>query len=102
MLHYIWRESGVQKEQNENRHVLEVKEQTHSLIQAQEHFSPISFDSSAIKDVPDSCLHDNGRCEHFCVEEDGQRNCSCVDGYFLGADGQNCLTSGEKITKHNG
>ncbi|XP_067261306.1 coagulation factor VII [Chanodichthys erythropterus] len=47
----------------------------------------------AIKDVPDSCLHDNGRCEHFCVEEDGQRNCSCVDGYFLGSDGQNCLTN---------
>ncbi|ROL50333.1 Coagulation factor VII [Anabarilius grahami] len=47
----------------------------------------------AIKDVPDSCLHDNGRCEHFCVEKDGQRNCSCVDGYFLGSDGQNCLTN---------
>ncbi|XP_051558038.1 coagulation factor VII isoform X1 [Myxocyprinus asiaticus] len=45
-----------------------------------------------IKDVPDSCLHDNGRCEHFCVEEDGQRNCSCADGYLLGSNGQNCLT----------
>ncbi|XP_051743379.1 coagulation factor VII [Ctenopharyngodon idella] len=47
----------------------------------------------AIKDVPDSCLHDNGRCEHFCVEEDGQRNCSCVDGYILASNGQSCLTN---------
>ncbi|XP_016297256.1 coagulation factor VII [Sinocyclocheilus anshuiensis] len=46
----------------------------------------------AIKDIPDSCLHDNGQCEHFCMEEDGQRNCSCPDGYFLGSNGQNCLT----------
>uniref|UniRef100_A0A672KKP6 Coagulation factor VII-like n=1 Tax=Sinocyclocheilus grahami TaxID=75366 RepID=A0A672KKP6_SINGR len=36
--------------------------------------------------IPDSCLHDNGQCEHFCMEEDGQRNCSCADGYFLGSN----------------
>lgn len=58
------------------------------------------FYSSVIKDIPDSCLHDNGHCEHFCTEEDGQRNCSCVDGYFLGSNGQNCLPIGENITKH--
>ncbi|XP_077094231.1 coagulation factor VII isoform X2 [Siphateles boraxobius] len=44
------------------------------------------------RSVPDSCLHENGHCEHFCVEEDGRRSCSCADGYFSGSDGQNCLT----------
>uniref|UniRef100_A0A672L5V0 Coagulation factor VII-like n=1 Tax=Sinocyclocheilus grahami TaxID=75366 RepID=A0A672L5V0_SINGR len=46
----------------------------------------------AIKDVTDSCLYDNGSCEHFCEEEDAQRNCSCAEGYFLGSNGQKCLT----------
>uniref|UniRef100_A0A672L3R3 Coagulation factor VII-like n=1 Tax=Sinocyclocheilus grahami TaxID=75366 RepID=A0A672L3R3_SINGR len=41
-----------------------------------------------IKDVTDSCLYDNGSCEHFCEEEDAQRNCSCAEGYFLGSNGQ--------------
>ncbi|XP_036413369.1 coagulation factor VII [Colossoma macropomum] len=45
-----------------------------------------------IKAIPDSCLHNNGGCEHFCEEQKGQRNCSCADGYFLGTDGQSCLT----------
>ncbi|KAI4891022.1 hypothetical protein NFI96_013879, partial [Prochilodus magdalenae] len=45
-----------------------------------------------LKDIPDSCLHNNGGCEHFCVEDKEQRNCYCADGYFLGADGQSCLT----------
>ncbi|XP_071764064.1 coagulation factor VII [Centroberyx gerrardi] len=41
--------------------------------------------------VPDSCLLDNGGCEHFCQEEGGRRrNCSCADGYFLDADGLSC------------
>uniref|UniRef100_A0A8C7UF26 Coagulation factor VII n=1 Tax=Oncorhynchus mykiss TaxID=8022 RepID=A0A8C7UF26_ONCMY len=44
------------------------------------------------KAIPDSCLHENGGCEHFCEEEGGRRNCSCADGYFLGTDGQRCLT----------
>ncbi|XP_071015671.1 coagulation factor VII isoform X3 [Oncorhynchus clarkii lewisi] len=46
----------------------------------------------AFKAIPDSCLHENGGCEHFCEEEGGRRNCSCADGYFLGTDGQRCLT----------
>ncbi|KAG9262334.1 coagulation factor VII-like [Astyanax mexicanus] len=45
-----------------------------------------------IKDIPDSCLHNNGGCEHFCEENNGERFCSCTDGYFLGTDGQACLT----------
>nr|XP_029502191.1 coagulation factor X-like [Oncorhynchus nerka] len=48
----------------------------------------------AFKAIPDSCLHENGGCEHFCEEEGGRRNCSCADGYFLGTDGQRCLTQG--------
>ncbi|KAL1022075.1 hypothetical protein UPYG_G00021890 [Umbra pygmaea] len=44
------------------------------------------------KAIPDSCLHDNGGCEHFCEEDVGRRNCSCADGYFLGPDRQSCLT----------
>ncbi|XP_030635442.1 coagulation factor VII isoform X2 [Chanos chanos] len=44
------------------------------------------------KDVPDSCLYDNGKCEHYCEEEVGRRNCSCAEGYFLASDGQSCLT----------
>uniref|UniRef100_A0A672L0R0 Coagulation factor VII-like n=1 Tax=Sinocyclocheilus grahami TaxID=75366 RepID=A0A672L0R0_SINGR len=54
------------------------------------------------RDVTDSCLYDNGSCEHFCEEEDAQRNCSCAEGYFLGSNGQKCLTHGEKITEHMG
>uniref|UniRef100_A0A8C7UBS0 Coagulation factor VII n=1 Tax=Oncorhynchus mykiss TaxID=8022 RepID=A0A8C7UBS0_ONCMY len=51
-----------------------------------------TFFMSAFKAIPDSCLHENGGCEHFCEEEGGRRNCSCADGYFLGTDGQRCLT----------
>lgn len=54
---------------------------------------------SVMKDVPDSCLHDNGGCEHFCTDGSGQRNCSCADGYFTGSNGQSCLTHGEKHHK---
>ncbi|KAF3688309.1 Coagulation factor VII [Channa argus] len=40
-----------------------------------------------------SCLLENGGCEHFCLERAGGQklNCSCADGYFLGADGQSCI-----------
>ncbi|XP_031175710.1 coagulation factor VII isoform X1 [Sander lucioperca] len=43
--------------------------------------------------VRDSCLLENGGCEHFCDEdEEGRRlNCSCADGYFLDVDGQSCV-----------
>nr|AAM88341.1 coagulation factor VII [Danio rerio] len=44
----------------------------------------------SIGDVPDSCLHDNGGCEHFCTEQNGRRNCSCADGYYLDNGGQKC------------
>ncbi|KAM6945722.1 coagulation factor VII-like [Aplochiton taeniatus] len=45
-----------------------------------------------LKSVPDSCLYENGGCEHFCEEEGGGRVCSCADDYFLGTDGQSCVT----------
>ncbi|KAM3857266.1 uncharacterized protein ACN63O_019251 [Diretmus argenteus] len=44
------------------------------------------------QDVPETCLLENGGCEHFCEEEEGRgRNCSCAYGYFLAADGRSCL-----------
>ncbi|TRY92722.1 hypothetical protein DNTS_024811, partial [Danionella cerebrum] len=49
----------------------------------------------ATREVPDSCLYDNGGCEHFCQEELEQRNCSCADGYFLSNDGHSCQSDEE-------
>uniref|UniRef100_A0A3Q2XLC2 Coagulation factor VII n=1 Tax=Hippocampus comes TaxID=109280 RepID=A0A3Q2XLC2_HIPCM len=45
---------------------------------------------------PETCLLENGGCEHFCDQDErGERvNCSCADGYFLNADGQNSITCG--------
>ncbi|XP_051913440.1 coagulation factor VII [Hippocampus zosterae] len=44
-------------------------------------------------DRPETCLLENGGCEHFCDEDErGERvNCSCADGYILNADGQSCM-----------
>uniref|UniRef100_A0AAY4EWA7 Coagulation factor VII n=1 Tax=Denticeps clupeoides TaxID=299321 RepID=A0AAY4EWA7_9TELE len=50
--------------------------------------------------VPQTCLFDNGQCEHFCREEGGQRHCSCADGYFLDADGEKCFTRGTMTPLH--
>uniref|UniRef100_A0A3B4TCY3 Coagulation factor VII n=1 Tax=Seriola dumerili TaxID=41447 RepID=A0A3B4TCY3_SERDU len=46
--------------------------------------------------VPNTCLLENGGCEHFCDEDkEAQRvNCSCADGYFLDADGQRSIACG--------
>ncbi|XP_056287219.1 coagulation factor VII-like isoform X1 [Pseudoliparis swirei] len=46
------------------------------------------------KAVRDSCLLENGGCDHFCDEDEGGRrlNCSCADGYFLDVDGQSCVS----------
>ncbi|XP_023690752.1 coagulation factor VII-like [Paramormyrops kingsleyae] len=44
------------------------------------------------KETPDNCLHRNGGCEHFCQEADGERRCSCADGYALDVDRQHCLS----------
>uniref|UniRef100_A0A665TYN0 Coagulation factor VII-like n=1 Tax=Echeneis naucrates TaxID=173247 RepID=A0A665TYN0_ECHNA len=46
--------------------------------------------------VSNTCLLDNGGCEHFCDEDKVKRrvNCSCADGYFLDADGQSCVAIG--------
>ncbi|XP_037319364.2 coagulation factor VII isoform X1 [Pungitius pungitius] len=48
--------------------------------------------------VHESCLLENGGCDHFCEEDEGGRrlNCSCADGYFLDEDGRSC-TSTEPI-----
>ncbi|XP_061745375.1 coagulation factor VII-like [Nerophis ophidion] len=42
---------------------------------------------------PDSCLLENGGCEHFCDEDPwgGRLNCSCADDYFLHTDGWSCV-----------
>uniref|UniRef100_A0AAY4EWD1 Coagulation factor VII n=1 Tax=Denticeps clupeoides TaxID=299321 RepID=A0AAY4EWD1_9TELE len=50
--------------------------------------------------IPETCLFDNGQCEHFCREEGGQRHCSCADGYFLDADGEKCFTRGTMTPLH--
>lgn len=49
-------------------------------------------------DAPNTCLLDNGGCDHFCEEEDGAQtpNCSCADGYFLHDDGMSCVAKGGK------
>ncbi|XP_019746192.1 coagulation factor X-like isoform X2 [Hippocampus comes] len=49
---------------------------------------------------PETCLLENGGCEHFCDQDErGERvNCSCADGYFLNADGQSCMPKGEHNT----
>ncbi|XP_035493644.1 coagulation factor VII isoform X2 [Scophthalmus maximus] len=46
--------------------------------------------------VSNTCLLENGGCEHFCDDdEEGRRiNCSCADGYFLDADGWSCVAEG--------
>ncbi|KAM7375589.1 hypothetical protein PAMA_014614 [Pampus argenteus] len=43
--------------------------------------------------VLNTCLLENGGCEHFCDEDEGglKRSCSCADGYFLDTDGMSCL-----------
>ncbi|XP_061688427.1 coagulation factor VII-like [Syngnathoides biaculeatus] len=42
---------------------------------------------------PDTCLLENGGCEHFCDgDERGVRlNCSCANGYSLNTDGRTCM-----------
>ncbi|TKS65227.1 Coagulation factor VII [Collichthys lucidus] len=44
-------------------------------------------------DAPNTCLLDNGGCDHFCEDEGGAQtpNCSCADGYFLHDDGMSCV-----------
>ncbi|XP_061635960.1 coagulation factor VII-like isoform X2 [Phyllopteryx taeniolatus] len=56
-------------------------------------FSGLNYD----RDGPDTCLLENGGCEHFCDEDErGVRlNCSCANGYFLNADGRNCMAKGD-------
>ncbi len=53
---------------------------------------------SEFRAVPDTCLMENGGCEHYCDEEEGggRLNCSCADGYFLGVDGRSCIAKGER------
>ncbi|XP_015252692.1 PREDICTED: coagulation factor VII-like [Cyprinodon variegatus] len=43
----------------------------------------------------DSCLLQNGGCEHFCHEDDYGRRlaCSCAGGYHLEADGRSCIST---------
>uniref|UniRef100_A0A672L6I3 Coagulation factor VII-like n=1 Tax=Sinocyclocheilus grahami TaxID=75366 RepID=A0A672L6I3_SINGR len=95
---HTWHCFRIQKEERDNATSLKLKNEQ---IPDSGPSTCFSFhSSSAIKDVTDSCLYDNGSCEHFCEEEDAQRNCSCAEGYFLGSNGQKCLTHGEKITEH--
>uniref|UniRef100_A0A8C5CPE8 Coagulation factor VII n=1 Tax=Gadus morhua TaxID=8049 RepID=A0A8C5CPE8_GADMO len=58
----------------------------------QPRFSGAHCQLSELFDVPEDCLLDNGRCEHFCEDTGGSRTCSCAKGYFLSADGRSCLT----------
>ncbi|XP_041822629.1 coagulation factor IX-like [Chelmon rostratus] len=42
--------------------------------------------------VPNTCLLENGGCDHFCDEDEEVRglNCSCADGDALDVDGLSC------------
>ncbi|XP_061572212.1 coagulation factor VII [Cololabis saira] len=44
----------------------------------------------------DSCLLQNGDCEHFCQEDAYGRRlaCFCADGYVLDPDGRSCVPEG--------
>uniref|UniRef100_A0A665TXB0 coagulation factor Xa n=1 Tax=Echeneis naucrates TaxID=173247 RepID=A0A665TXB0_ECHNA len=48
-------------------------------------------------DVPQLCETGNGGCHHFCKVDQGNIQCSCADGYFLGSDYKSC-TSNRKMT----
>lgn len=54
---------------------------------------------SEYQTVPDTCLLENGGCEHFCHENSAGRrgNCSCADGYDLDADGFSCKAKGGRV-----
>ncbi|XP_030265081.1 coagulation factor VII [Sparus aurata] len=41
--------------------------------------------------VPDTCLLENGGCDHYCDEGWRGLNCSCADGYSLDVDGRSCV-----------
>ncbi|KAI5279653.1 vitamin K-dependent protein C [Manis pentadactyla] len=38
-----------------------------------------------------NCSVDNGGCAHYCVEEEGWRQCSCAPGYRLADDHEQCV-----------
>jgi len=39
----------------------------------------------------DECLVNNAGCEHDCVNTIGSFECRCHTGYFLAANGKNCI-----------
>uniref|UniRef100_A0A8C9ZEM9 coagulation factor Xa n=1 Tax=Sander lucioperca TaxID=283035 RepID=A0A8C9ZEM9_SANLU len=40
--------------------------------------------------IPELCENKNGGCEHFCSVVQGNIECSCAAGYFLGPDDKSC------------
>uniref|UniRef100_A0A3Q3WIW2 Uncharacterized protein n=1 Tax=Mola mola TaxID=94237 RepID=A0A3Q3WIW2_MOLML len=40
------------------------------------------------------CHYQNGQCHHFCDGSGERHQCSCADGYELGADGHQCIAKG--------
>ncbi|XP_038580399.1 LOW QUALITY PROTEIN: coagulation factor VII-like [Micropterus salmoides] len=43
--------------------------------------------------VPNTCLLENGGCDHYCDEDEGggRLSCSCAEGYSLDVDGRSCV-----------
>uniref|UniRef100_A0A3Q3WQT7 Uncharacterized protein n=1 Tax=Mola mola TaxID=94237 RepID=A0A3Q3WQT7_MOLML len=41
------------------------------------------------------CHYQNGQCHHFCDGSGERHQCSCADGYELGADGHQCIAKVE-------
>uniref|UniRef100_A0A665TXL2 coagulation factor Xa n=1 Tax=Echeneis naucrates TaxID=173247 RepID=A0A665TXL2_ECHNA len=39
------------------------------------------------------CETGNGGCHHFCKVDQGNIQCSCADGYFLGSDYKSCTSN---------
>ncbi|XP_054479648.1 coagulation factor X-like [Anoplopoma fimbria] len=40
--------------------------------------------------IPELCENKNGGCKHFCKVVQGNIQCSCTNGYFLGSDDKSC------------
>ena len=45
------------------------------------------------------CTHDNGGCDHICINTKGSFHCKCKPGYILGEDGKSCIGKSAFISK---
>lgn len=64
--------------------------------------TPISLPPVIDMEVINSCLKNNGGCQHMCRHGTGGAVCTCHPGYQLKADGLTCQVKhrDENLTKH--